>query len=78
MPTIQKRIKTLDRWIELEENLLHHCYRLWQFQYDVQHPEGFHAWFSATGKQDVEVITYNQEVLNAIIGYPKKQKAAEV
>ena len=74
MPNIIKRIKTLERWTELEENFLFRGYRLWQWQYNVQHANGFHAWFCATDKQDVEVITYNQDVLNAIIDYPRKQK----
>lgn len=44
-------------------------YRLWQMQYGYDTQEGFHAWFNKSGKSDVEVVTFNKKVQDAIIKY---------
>jgi hypothetical protein len=38
-------------------------------QYSNDAQEGFHVWFKKSGKLDVEVVTFNKEVQDAIIKY---------
>jgi antibiotic biosynthesis monooxygenase (ABM) superfamily enzyme len=68
-----KQIDTLEQWAALAAKLAEHGYRLWQMQYGVDQPEGFHAWFFRPGKpQDFEVVTHNNDVYNAIINFKAK------
>jgi hypothetical protein len=52
-----------------------HGYSLWQFQYGYSDPEGFHARFAKTGRQNVEVVTHNSEVQKAIVQYKREYQA---
>ncbi len=63
-------VETLDHWRKLSGLLGARGYRLWQMQYDTTDPEGFHAWFCRAGRPDVELVTYNGDVCEAILRYP--------
>ena len=67
-------VETLDYWHKLSDMLGARGYRLWQWQYDTKHPEGFHAWFCQSGRPDVEVVTYSDDVCRAIIQYPGQHR----
>lgn len=66
-----KRIDTLDEWAELYKLLKRHGYVLWQMQYRISDPEGFHARFSSQGRSEVEIVTFDEKVYKAIIRYEK-------
>ena len=42
---------------------------LWQMQFAVDHPEGLHACFVATGRPMIEVVTHSQAVRDAILAF---------
>jgi hypothetical protein len=46
-------------------------WKLWQTQYQWDKPEGYHSWFWKTGEKDIELVTYNEEVQNAIVTFSK-------
>lgn len=74
-------IKSLDQWRSLAALLHKHGYRLWQMQYSFQDPEGFHAWFSKSGRPDVEIVTRDPDVQRAIVrfnGTGQKQKPEDI
>ncbi len=62
-----REINTIEHWLVALEYLSENGYKLWQMQYDVHSPEGFHARFWKTGKPDIEIITFSNEVYKAII-----------
>jgi hypothetical protein len=64
-----KYIDTLEKWNILSAVMRERNYRLWQMQYGYDTQEGFHAWFNKSGKSDVEVVTFNKKVQDAIIKY---------
>ena len=55
--------KTWERWFR------DNGYLPWQYQYQWDSPEGFHAWFMKAGVEDIEVITRNEEVHKAIMNF---------
>lgn len=65
-----RKINTIERWKIANDYLSQNNYTLWQMQYDTKSPEGFHARFYVTGKPDIEIITFNEEVYKAILKYP--------
>jgi hypothetical protein len=64
-----KHIDTMEKWWILARALHEKNYRIWQFQYSWDHPEGFHSWFMHDTKSDVEVVTRNEDVQVAIVAY---------
>ena len=44
-------------------------WRVWQMQYQWNNPEGFHAWFMKHGEPDIEVVTHNEQVQEAIVNF---------
>jgi hypothetical protein len=67
-----KIIESIDQWNKFELKLKEHGYERWQMQFDINHPEGFHAWFWKADNKDIEVITHNEEVYKAIVQYSFK------
>ena len=66
-------VESLEQWHPLDEMLHNHGYRLWQWQYNTKHPEGFHAWFWVTDRPDVEIVTHNDDVCWEIIQFNRKK-----
>ena len=64
-----KHIDTLEKWNILSSAMHERNYYRWQMQYSYDTKEGFHAWFNKSGKSDVEVVTFNKKVQDAIIKY---------
>lgn len=64
-----KIIESLDKWGELFIKLASNGYQIWQMQYDTHAPGGFHVWFWASGKTEIEIVTYSDDVYNAIVKY---------
>ena len=62
-----KSIESIDDWRTYSERLLKNGYAIWQMQYDTQSTEGFHVWFSKSGKKDFEIVTHNDKIHDAII-----------
>jgi hypothetical protein len=71
------RTESLEQWYNLALTLTEGGYRLFQWQYGAVRPEGLHAWFAASGKADIEVVTHNPEVESAIIKYKLKQETPQ-
>jgi len=63
------KIDSLEQWARLSSKLAEEGYMLWQWQSKYDEPEGFHAHFGASGKPDIEVITFSKEVQEAIVNY---------
>jgi hypothetical protein len=63
-----KRIDTLEQWETVAAAIREKGHRLWQWQYRYDHPEGFHTWVWAEGK-NVEFITYSKQVQDAMISF---------
>jgi len=48
-------------------------WKCWQMQYRWNDENGFHAWFHKAGEQDIEVVTFNEDVQRAIVKFePQK------
>jgi hypothetical protein len=62
-------INSIEKWNEAAARLSEKGYTMWQSQFAVDHPEGFYAWFMSQGLPDVEIITRNKEVHDAILRY---------
>lgn len=67
-----KRIDTLEQWTALAGELAEAGYHLSQFQYRATDPHGFHAWFWASGRPQVEIVTFDHGVELAIVEYNPK------
>lgn len=65
-------IESFEQWAMLAVVLTDHGYHLRQAQYDTQYPEGFYVWFRKFGKPDIEVVTHNDTVHDAIIKFKAK------
>jgi hypothetical protein len=63
------KIDSLEDWNALLPLLVDAGYSLWQMQHGIDHPQGFHAWFIASGRRDIEVVTHSLEVHAAILAY---------
>ncbi len=62
-------IESLEKWNRVAEKLRYYDYQLWQWQYDVDAPEGFYARFIASGWPEIEIVTHDENVYNAIMQY---------
>jgi hypothetical protein len=63
-------IESIDYWDALSAELQASGYTLYQMQYSIQHPEGFHARFWLSGRPLVEIVTHNYDVYMAIRKFP--------
>lgn len=63
------RIDSLEKWSEVSAKLSGQGYSLYMMQYDVDCPEGFHAWFILHETPGFEVVTYVKAVHDAILRY---------
>lgn len=68
------RIESLEKWAEVAAKLSENGYSLYMMQYDVDCPEGFHAWFLLHETPGVEIVTYSQAVKDAILGYHPEER----
>jgi len=62
-------IESEDEWLAFSAILTEDGYSLSQWQYDFDHPLGFHAWFWSSGKRLLEVVTHSGRVQAAILNY---------
>jgi hypothetical protein len=70
------RIKTIENWRKnFEPKLAVHGWKLWQMQFRWNLPEGYHAWFWHENQEDIELVTWNEEVEEAIREYNPSKKA---
>jgi len=67
------RIDTLERWADAVEYFRNNEYSLFQFGNDVDTPEGFHAIYWRPEGPDIEIITYNQDVCDAIFEFERSR-----
>jgi len=63
------RINSIEKWNEVSQKLLAHNYSLFQMQFSIDHPSGFHAWFTAHDMPQVEIVTRSEEIHDAILKY---------
>ena len=63
------KIDTVEQWVQLSAKLSEQGYKLWQWHYRYDDPDGFHARFWAQGKHDVEVVTFEKDVQDAVLNY---------
>lgn len=64
-----KQIDTLDQWYSFADMLSAAGYRLSSSQGDDKSPEGFLARFLASGRPDLEILTHDADVYNAMLKY---------
>jgi len=62
-------IPSLAAWLPISTELSTRGYQRYIIQYRPESPEGFHAWFWAEGRPDVEVVTHDEGVCKAIMKY---------
>lgn len=60
-----RKINDIKEWNIFKQALKDRGYTIFQMQYDVNHPEGFHVWFIHKDKS-VELITYNKKIRDDI------------
>ena len=63
------RVETMEKWNRFAVKMSAHGYGLCVFQHDYDDPEGFHAWFEAPDMPNVEIVTHNQDVNEAILHF---------
>ncbi|MPN21547.1 hypothetical protein SDC9_168927 [bioreactor metagenome] len=63
------RIENIEKWNEVSVKLSARGYSLYQMQYAIDLPEGFHATFFSKESPLVEIVTYNNAVYDAILRY---------
>ena len=59
----------MEKWNRLSAKMSAHSYGLYVFQHDYDNPEGFHAWFEAPDMPNIEIVTHNQDVNEAILHF---------
>ena len=63
-------IETITDWNDLAKTLREFDYFLFQMQYDIDDPEGFHAVFAARGpSENIEVVTHSTVIRGEIMHY---------
>ncbi len=65
------KIETIDRCNKFLDGCRKRGYKFWRMQYRWSAPEGFHAWFMLAGEPDIEVVTHNKQVQDALVAYNK-------
>jgi hypothetical protein len=63
-----KKIEDITKWKIAATYFKEHGYSFFQCQYDVDSPEGFHAWF-INPQRKIEVYTFDQIVRDEIVGF---------
>lgn len=64
-----KKIEDVSTWKKAKAYFRENGYSLFQFQHDVDEPEGFHAKFINGKHRDIEIVTFDQIVRDEIIGF---------
>lgn len=63
-------IETAEQWNDLVKTLREFSYYLFQMQYVLDEPEGFHAVFAAPGPpEDIEIVTHSAAIYGEIMVY---------
>ena len=65
------KISTLANYRKWEQWFRDNDYAPWQYQYGWDSPEGLHAWFAKAGEKDIEIVTHDEEVREAIMKFNK-------
>lgn len=68
------RVNTLDRWEYVSQKMIDRNYKLWQSQYGIDSPEGYitrFRCFSDSTLPEIEVITFDKDVYEAILNFPR-------
>jgi len=63
-------VKSIEQWNNFADRLTKAGYKLYITQYRVDDPEGLHCIFWAPGKPDVEFITHNDVIAEAMLKMP--------
>jgi hypothetical protein len=63
------KIETLEKCNKFLAGCRQRGWKVWQMQYKYYSPEGFHAWFILPREPDIEVVTHNKAVQDAIVEY---------
>jgi hypothetical protein len=63
------KIETMEKCDKFLAECRQRGWKVWQMQYRWSAPEGFHAWFHKAWEPDIEVITHNGQVQDAIVAY---------
>ena len=64
---MMRQIDDIEQWNAAKSYFQDHSYKLWQFQYGFDTPDGFHAWFTDLAHNDIEIVTFKEDVQEAII-----------
>ncbi len=67
-----KEINSMEQWNKLAARLAENGWTLYQWQYNTNDPEGFHARFWKADKPCYEVMTRDEDVYEAIIKFRPK------
>jgi len=62
-------VNTMDKCNRFLSKFRAHGWTVWQMQHRWSGKEGFHAWFHKAGEQDIEVVTFNEDVQKAIVRF---------
>jgi hypothetical protein len=63
-------VNTMEKCTRFLDKFRSNGWKVWQMQFRWNdEKEGFHAWFMKAGEQDIEIVTYNEEVEKAIVRY---------
>jgi hypothetical protein len=65
------KIEAIEKCNKFLEECRQRGWKVWQMQYRWNRPEGFHAWFHKADEPDIEVITHNEAVQDAIVNFNK-------
>lgn len=66
-------INSIEKWDKAAARLSEKGYTMWQSQFAVDHADGYHAWFISTGLPEVEIVTFDKAVHDAILRYKPDQ-----
>jgi hypothetical protein len=67
-------VETMEKCNRFLDKLRANDWSLWQTQYKWDSAEGCHAWFWHTGQKDIELVTHNEDVQNAIVKFSADKK----
>lgn len=65
------KIDNLEQWTRISTRMKAAGYARWITQFGLDREEGFHAFFWSSGKDDVEIITFDRLVRDAIMEYKR-------
>lgn len=68
-----RRVDDLEKWDAAESFLRQSGFSLWQFQYDIDSPHGFHGRFMNEKGWNIEIVTFNESVRDRVIKFNSKK-----